>query len=89
MRHLPVLRTLLASIAMTGIVLMASSAAFGDDSCHAPRYSYKNVTIYESVRKPYHYTVVKYDNCGVPYTVTRTAWKTVRVPVAVRVKVQH
>lgn len=89
MRHLLNVRNLVASVALTGIILMESSMASAGDYCHAPKYYYKNVTVYESVRKPYEYTVVKYDHCGDAYVVTRTAWKTVQVPVTVRVKVQY
>jgi hypothetical protein len=81
--------TLVTSVALTGLILMGTSTASAGDSCHAPRYYYKNITVYESVRRPYEYTVVKYDHCGDPYEVTRTGWKTVQVPVAVRVKVQY
>lgn len=89
MRNFLNLRTLVASVALTGMILMGASTASAGDSCHAPRYYYKNVTIYESVRKPYEYTVIKYDHCGDAYVVTRAAWKTVQVPVTVRVKVQY
>ena len=89
MRNFLNVRTLVASVALTGMILMGSSNASAGDYCHAPRYYYKNVTVYESVRKPYEYTVVKYDHCGDAYRVTRTAWKTVQVPVTVRVKVQY
>ena len=89
MRHLLNLRNLVASAAMTGVILMGSSTVSAGDYCHAPRYYYKTVTVYETVQKPYEYSVVKYDHCGDPYLVTRTAWKTVQVPVTVRVKVQY
>lgn len=89
MRNLLNLRNLVASAVLAGGIMMGSSTAFAGDYCHAPRYYYKTVTAYESVRKPYEYTVVKYDHCGDPYEVTRTGWKTVQVPVAVRVKVQY
>ena len=89
MRHLLNLRTLVAAVALTGVILMGSATVSAGDSCHAPRYYYKTVTVYESVRKPYEYTVVKYDHCGDPYEVTRIGWKTVQVPVAVRVKMQY
>ncbi len=89
MRHLLNLRTLVASVALTSLILMGSSTASAGDYCHAPRYYYKNATVYESVRTPYEYRVVKYDHCGDPYVVTRTAWKTVQVPVTMRVKVQY
>ena len=81
--------TLVASVALTSLILMGTSTASAGDSCHAPRYYYKNVTVYESVRKPYEYTVVKYDHCGDPYVVTRTGWRTVQMPVTVRVKVLY
>ena len=89
MRNFLNVRTLVASVALTAMILMGSSNASAGDYCHAPRYYYKNVTVYESVRKPYEYTVVKYDHCGDAYRVTRTAWKTIQVPVTVRVKVQY
>ncbi len=89
MRHLLNLRALAASVTLTAMILMTSSTASAASDCHAPRYYYKNVTVYESVRKPYEYTIVKYDHCGDPYAVTRTAWKTVQVPVTVRVRVQY
>ncbi len=83
------LRNLAAMAVLAGGILMGSSTASAGDSCHAPQYYYKTVTVYEAVRRPYEYTVVKYDHCGDPYEVTRTGWKTVQVPVAVRVKVQY
>ena len=89
MRNLLNLRTLVAAVALTGVILMGSTTASAGDYCHAPRYYYKTVTVYESVRRPYEYTAINYDHCGDPYAVTRTAWKTVQVPVAVRVKVQY
>jgi hypothetical protein len=89
MRNFLNLRILAASVALTGMILMGDSTASAGVSCHAPRYYYKNITVYESVRRPYEYTVVKYDHCGDPYVVTRTAWKTVQVPVTMRVKVLY
>jgi hypothetical protein len=89
MRNFLNLQTLAASVALTGMILMGASTASAGDSCHTPRYYYKSVTAYESVRKPYEYTLVKYDHCGEPYAVTRTAWKTVQVPVTVRMKMQY
>lgn len=89
MRTLLNMQTLVASVALTGIILMGTSTASAGDSCHAPRYHYKNVTVYESVRRPYEYTVVKYDHCGKPYHVIRTGWKTVQVPVTVHVNMPY
>lgn len=89
MRNFLNVRTLVASVALMGMILMGASTVSAGDSCHAPGYYHKNVTVYESARKPYEYTVVKYDHCGDPYVVTRTAWKTVQVPVTVRLKVQY
>ena len=89
MRNLFNLRTLVASLAIAGAALIGSSTASAGGYCHAPRYYYKTVTVYESVRKPYEYNVVKYDHCGDAYLVTLTAWKTVQVPVAKRIRVQY
>ena len=89
MRNLLNMRFVMATVALTGMILMGSSTVSAGDYCHAPRYYYKTVTVYEPVRKPYEYTVVRYDHCGDPYAVTLTAWKTVQIPVAVRVKVQY
>lgn len=83
----------LKSIAMTAAVAVAfaiaGSSAWAGDPCDPPRYTYKMVTVYETVRKPYDYVVKKYDHCGKPYHVTRTGWKNVRIPVVRKIKVQY
>lgn len=89
MRHLLNLRLLAASVALTGVILMGASAATAGSYCHAPRYYYTTVTVYETVRKPCEHTVIRYDHCGDPYAVTVTTWKTVRVPVTKRIKVLY
>ena len=89
MRTLFNLRTLVASVALAGATLLGSSNAAAGDHCHVPQYCYKTVTVYETVRKPYEYTVIKYDHCGDPYAVTLTGWKTVKVPVTKRIRVQY
>ena len=89
MRHLMNLRTVVASVALTGMMLLGSSSGSAGDYCHAPRYYYKTVSVYESVRRPYEHTLIRYDHCGDPYAVTVVSWKTVQVPVAMRVRVQY
>jgi len=89
MRHLLNLRILVATVTLAAAAIMGTATASAGDSCHGPRYYYETVTVYESVRKPYEYTVVKYDHCGDPYAVTLTAWKTVQIPVAKRIRVQY
>lgn len=89
MRNLLNLRTLMATMALAGVTMLGSSTLSAGDYCHAPKYSYKTVTVYETVRKPYEYTVVKYDHCGDPYAVTLTGWKTVQVPVTKRILVRY
>jgi len=74
-------------LALAGAALIGASTALAGDSCHAPRYYYKTVAVYESIRKPYEHTVVRYDHCGDPYAVTLTAWKTIQIPVTKRVRV--
>ncbi len=89
MRSLLNLRTVVAIVALAGAAMIGSSSVSAGDSCHAPRYCYTTVTFYETVRKPYEYSVVKYDHCGDAYLVTLTGWKTVQVPVTQRILVQY
>ena len=89
MRNLLNLRTLVATAALAGAAMIGTSTASAGDYCHAPQYYYKTVTVYETVRKPYEYSVVKYDHCGDAYLVTLTGWKTVQVPVTKRVLVRY
>lgn len=89
MRHLLNLRNLVATAAMTGMILIGSSAASAGHYCHAPHYYYKTVTVYETVQKPCQHLVTKYDHCGRPYTISVTTWKTVQIPVAKRIRVQY
>jgi len=74
---------------LAGATMIGSSSVSAGDSCHAPKYYYKTVTFYETVRKPYEYSVVKYDHCGDAFLVTLTGWKTVQVPIPKRVLVQY
>jgi len=89
MRHLLNLRTLVATVALAGAAMIGSSSVSAGHSCHVPQYYYKTVTVYETIRKPYEYSVVKYDHCGDAYLVTLTGWKTVQVPVSKRILVQY
>ena len=89
MRTLISLKSLTVAAALALATAFSGSLASAGDYCHAPRYVYKSVTVYETVRKPYEYVVTKYDHGGKPYHVTRTGWKTVPVPVIRKVKVQY
>lgn len=89
MRSLMNLRTLLASAALSGMILTGSPPVSAGEYCHAPEYYYKTVTVYELVRKPCEHTVIRYDHCGDPYLATVTTWKTVQVPVTRRIRVEY
>lgn len=89
MKTLLPLRTLCATAVFSGMLLFSSPTVSAGDSCHAPRYYYKTVTVYESVREPYRYSYTKHTPCGKRYTAWATGWKTVRVPVHKRVRVHY
>jgi hypothetical protein len=89
MRTFITLKSLTVTAAVALAVAFSGSLASAGDYHHTPRCVYKSVTVYETVRKPYEYVVTKHDHCGKPYHVTRTGWKTVQVPVTVRVKVLY
>ena len=83
------LRTLIVTLTLAAAAVVGHSNASAGDHCHAPRYYYKTVTVYETIRKPYEYTAIKYDQCGQPYHVTLTGWKTVHVPVTRMVRIHY
>jgi hypothetical protein len=83
------LRTLIATLTLAAAAVVGHSSVSAGDHCHAPRYYYKTVTFYETIRKPYEYTAIKYDHCGQPYHVILTGWKTVQIPVTRQVRVQY
>lgn len=78
---------LVATMLALGTTLAASDASATD--CHVPRYYWKTIVTYETVREPVRHWVTKYDHCGKPYRVSVTVWETVRVPVEERVKVYY
>jgi hypothetical protein len=49
--------------------------------------TYKYVTTYETRLEPYTRLVTLYDTCGCAYTVTRTSYREVEVPVTKKVAV--
>ena len=54
-----------------------------------PPVRYETVVCYEARRVPYAACETRYDECGRPYQVEVTRYRTVRVPVAKRVPAQY
>ncbi len=77
---------LLAAGLTTVAMLFGSGSAYAGDSCQ-PCYSYKTVTVYVKVKKPYVCYCVKYDHCGEPYLTKVVKYKTICVPVKKQIKV--
>jgi len=81
----------------TFAVLTVITAAFTMNApvqaghCHAsyPQYTWKTVTVYETVRKPRVVYVTAYDHCDRPYRARKTVWTSYRVPVTKYVKVAY
>lgn len=78
-------RTLAVCIAVIGLAWASSSASASD--CYTPRVTWKTVTVYQVIQRPYHYTVTKYTSCGKAYQVSQVGYQSVRVPVQKRVAV--
>lgn len=83
------LKALIAAAIITVTATVASPSASAGSGSHTPGYYYKTITVYETSRKPYEYSVIKYDHCGRPYTVTRTGFRTVQVPMTRKVLVRY
>ncbi|MCR9201348.1 MAG: hypothetical protein NXI04_22115 [Planctomycetaceae bacterium] len=83
------IRSLWAAAVLAGMLVIAAPTVSAGDSCHAPCYYYKTITVYKTVKKPYRYSYTKYSQCGQRYTAWATGWKTVKVPVYKRVRVSH
>jgi len=73
---------------MTGILgLAATGSAKAGGYDHEPQCTYKKVTHWETVvtwevrREAYQKDFVLYDHCDRPYTVARTLYRDVKVPV--------
>lgn len=49
---------------------------------------YEWVTVYETRTEPYTRVVTLYDHCGKAYTVTKTYYRTIEVPVKKQVAVK-
>ncbi len=79
---------ILACILACILAVSAPSASAGSH-CYTPKYYYKTITVYESVKKPYRYSYTKYDHCGKSYRAWGVKWKSVRVPVTKRIRVAY
>ncbi|MBX3421793.1 MAG: hypothetical protein KF752_09595 [Pirellulaceae bacterium] len=80
-------RTLAVGIAVIGLAWASSSASASD--CYTPQVTWKTVTVYQVVQRPYFYTVTKYTSCGKAYQASQVAYQSFRVPVQKRVAVYH
>ncbi len=89
------LRTL-SFAALTTLGMLGSAAApaqagsygHGDyGHGYAPPCHWEWVTVYERREVAYEKTITLYDHCGRPYEVTKTFFRTVRVPVQKHVRV--
>ncbi|GEM_PF-2403061 len=71
--------------------LMAIGAFFASGSAEAGHWCshchYEWVVRYEYQQVPYTRYVTYYDHCGKPYSVPKTYFQTIRVPVKHRVQV--
>lgn len=78
-------RLSLLSVAFVGALLTLPSAARACDPPPCCTYKtvvcYEKVTEYETRQVSYTRTITCYDECGRPYTVVKTCYRDVRVPV--------
>lgn len=86
------IRILFTASAVATVLVGVTASTWAGGSCHSNSYQppacyYKTVTVWETISKPYVHDETQYDHCGHPYHVSKTIWKTVRVPVTKRVKV--
>jgi hypothetical protein len=74
-----------------GLVPVMGGAAGAGEPTQCCQYKYvttcKYVTTYETRLEPYTRLVTLYDTCGCAYTVTRTSYREVEVPVTKKVAV--
>ena len=89
MRSILSLRRIASLSILAGLLAFSGQSANAGESRHRTRPHYKTIAIYETIRKPCEHTVIRYNHCGKPYTVTVTTWKTVQVPVIKRVLVVY
>lgn len=76
-------------VALAGVGLLASTGVATAGDCYVPRFTWKTIITYETVRRPVNVWVTRYDHCGRPYRTQVTTWETVRVPVEERVRVDY
>lgn len=75
------------AIALTTGFMANASSVYAGDGCYAPNCVYKTVTTWVTMSVPYERRVTLYKPCGTPYSVWKTYYRTVEVPVSRRVKV--
>lgn len=75
----------LASIVGLGITFSFGTASASD--CHPPKYVYKTVTVYETVRQPIVKSIVKYDHCHKAYVEKVVTYKVVQIAVEKRIRI--
>ncbi|MEZ6130833.1 MAG: hypothetical protein R3C59_19355 [Planctomycetaceae bacterium] len=74
---------------ITAAFAMTADAQAGHCHDSYPQYTWKAVTVYQTVRQPKVITVTLYDHCDRPYLAHKTVWTTHRVPVTKYVKVAY
>lgn len=62
---------------------------YGGGYTYQPQYTWKTITLYKTIQKPYVDYVTKYDHCGKPYQVEIVRYETVQIPYTKRVKVYY
>ena len=78
-----------------GSVQSAEAGGYGYDNyghggySYQPQYTWKTITLYKTIQKPYVDYVTKYDHCGKPYQVEIVRYETVQIPYTKRVKVYY
>ena len=55
------------------------------DDCHYPIY--KTIIVYKYKSVPYRKKLIRYDHCGEPYVVWKTYWRTVKIPVYKKIRI--
>ncbi len=81
-------KILFAGLITLGVGIGSAQAGdfgFGYDDCYACHY--RKVVTYVCREIPYTRCITLYDHCGEPYTVHKTFYKTIHVPVVKYVKV--
>ncbi len=70
-------------VAAVSTVALAAPAFACDPVCEYRKVNcYEKVITYENRTEAYQKDFILYDECGRAYTVTRTCYRTIRVPVA-------